>query len=129
MRLPKALIILNGLGALVAAGFSVVALFLPEAALPAGASVTPLATLYAEVYASRAVPLGVLTLVLLARGEGPALVAVLAIAGLAQLGDAVSGALHGVVRMVMGGGLLAALHLGSAYWLGRPVGATAPPAV
>ncbi len=118
MPLPRWLVALNALGALIAAGFSIAALLAPWMAL-SGSVATPLAALYAQVYAARAIPLGAVTLALLARRSWPALGPVLLIAGLAQLGDALSGAANGVPRMVLGGGFLAVLHLGSAWWAGR----------
>jgi hypothetical protein len=128
MRLPRTLLLLNALGALIAAGFSVAALLVPAAALPGGVPASALAVLYAQAYAARAIPLGAVTLGLLAwrppRGlvPGPVvggLLAALGVGGLAQLCDLLIGVAFGRLNMVLGGGLLAVIHLGSAGWLVR----------
>jgi hypothetical protein len=123
MPLPRWLTILNAIGALIAAGFSIAGLIAPAMALPGGPPASALAALYAQVYAARAIPLAGATLLLLGRRAPRGLAPVLAVAGLAQLGDAISGAANGVLRMVLGSALLAAIHLGSVWWLARATGA------
>ena len=110
-RLDRFLAFLNGAGALIAGGFSVTALVDPV--LVAGGADTPMARLYAGVYAARAVPLAVALLWALVR-RSPALVPFLVVAGLAQVGDAVVGVGFGKANMIVGGTLLAVIHLGSA---------------
>jgi hypothetical protein len=100
----------NGLGALIAAGFAVASAINP--ALPGGGTVTTLVRLYAWTYVVRAVPLAAALVVLLARRRpGPGLVPLLVVAGLAQAGDAVVGATLGLPSMFAGGGLYAVIHL------------------
>jgi hypothetical protein len=118
MPLPRTLLILNALGALIAAGFSLAAVLVPDLVLPGGPPASALAVLYAEAYAARAIPLGAVTLVLLARSSR-GLAPMLLVGGLAQLGDLVIGVQVGRLNMVLGGGLLAVIHLGSAWWLLR----------
>ena len=120
----------NGLGALIAAGFAVASVIDP--ALPGGGSVDSLVRLYAGIYVVRAVPLAAVLVVLLARPRpAPGLVPLLVVAGLAQAGDAVVGAIYRQPAMLVGGGLYAVIHLATAGWLRiRPVGwhAVRPPA-
>jgi hypothetical protein len=107
---------INGLGALIAAGFAVVSAIDP--ALPAGGSVTSLVRLYAGTYAVRAVPLAVALVALLTRPRpAPGLVPLLVVAGLAQAGDAVVGTAVGLPAMIAGGGVFAVIHLATATWL------------
>jgi hypothetical protein len=109
---------LNGVGALISAGFAIAGLLDP-AAISAG-PVTALVRLYAGAYAVRAIPLtAVLLLLLVRRGPMVALVPLLVVAGLAQVGDAVIGIGLGQPGMLAGGSLLAAVHLLSAGWLHR----------
>jgi hypothetical protein len=109
---------LNGVGAVISAGFAVAGLVDP-AAISAG-PVTTLVWLYTGAYAVRAVPLAaVLLFLLVRRGSTAALVPVLVVAGLAQLGDAVIGVGLGQPGMLAGGTLLGAIHLLSAVWLLR----------
>src|SRR2546429_1311385 len=95
---------LNGVGALISAGFAVAGLVVPAAI--ADGAVTSLVRLYAGAYAVRAIPLAAVLIFLLARrASTPALVPVLLVAGLAQLGDAVVGVAIGQPGMAGGGAL------------------------
>jgi hypothetical protein len=118
---------INGFGALIAAGFAVASAIDP--ALPGGGSVTTLVRIYAGTYVVRAVPLAATLVVLLARPRpAPGLVPLLVIAGLAQAGDAVIGAILGKPAMLAGGALYAVIHLATAVWLQiRAAGTSKPP--
>jgi hypothetical protein len=109
---------INAGGALISAGFAVVALIDP-AAIGDGA-VTTLVELYAGAYAVRAIPLTAVLLFLLARrATTPAIAPILVLAGLTQFGDAAVGMHVRQPGMVIGGSLLAMVHLLSAVWLYR----------
>jgi hypothetical protein len=106
---------INGLGAVIAAVFAVVSVVNPG--FPGG-SVNSLAQLYAGTYAVRAVPLAVVLVLLLIRSRPtPTLVFVLLIAGLAQGGDAMLGAIYGQPAMLVGGSVYAVIHLSTAAWI------------
>lgn len=116
---------LLGLNAAMAAGSAaaaVIGVLHPSLVLPAGTEPTAGLRMYAQAYAVRAVPLAA-ALVYLLRGEHRALLPVLAVAGVAQLGDAYIGITRGVTGMAVGGTLAAATHLGTAWWLTRRTGA------
>jgi hypothetical protein len=107
--------IVNGLGAVIAAVFAVISVIDPS--FPGG-SLNALVHLYAGTYVVRAVPLAVVLVILLIRSRyKSALIAVLLIAGLAQLGDAVFGVIYGQSAMFIGGGTYAMIHLATAVWL------------
>jgi hypothetical protein len=107
----------NGLGALIAAGFAVASAINPALA-DGGGSVTNLVRLYAFAYAVRAVPLAAALIVLLVRPRpAPSLVPLLVVAGLAQSGDSVVGASLGLPAMFAGGAMYALIHLATAGWL------------
>ena len=109
---------LNALGAIVAAGFAVAATIDPGLVLP-GEAATDGARFYAQVYAARALPLTLVLLVALGARATPALVPLLVLAGLVQAVDAALGLVWHRPSMIVGGGLLAVVHLASAYRL-RP---------
>jgi hypothetical protein len=115
----RTVLIVNALGALIAGGFAVAALVDPAAILP-GVTASAGLRLYAAAYAARQLPLTAVLLGLLARPARRALVPVLVLAGLVQAGDVVIGVASQRVGMIVGGGLLAVVHLASARWLGRP---------
>lgn len=109
--------IANGAAALLSVGASLLALVKPDVLLPTGSEATPLVTFYAQAYAARALPIGAAVLALLAGRDRGGLPAVLAVAGLAQAGDALIGAgLHNP-GMVAGSSVGAVIHLVSAYRL------------
>ncbi|MDH6132937.1 hypothetical protein P3T37_002323 [Kitasatospora sp. MAA4] len=109
----------NALAALVSAGSSVAGVLRPGLALPKGEPVTVGTDLYARAYAARAVPLGLAAALLAATGTKAAVWPVLAVAGLAQVGDSAIGARHRNAGMALGAGAFAVLHLVSAWWLAR----------
>ena len=111
---------LNGIGALVAGGFAVVAWIDPTLVLPGGTGY-PGAEFAAEGYAARQLPLTAVLVFLLARPARMGLIPVLVLAGLVQLADVAIGVAWGKPNMVIGGGLLAAIHLITAVWLSRRV--------
>jgi len=108
---------LNGLGAVIGGIFAVIGSVNPGFQ---GGSVNTLVHIYAGAYAVRAVPIAIVLVGLLARPRRtPALVPLLLVAGLAQGGDAVLGAIHGQPAMLAGGGAYAVIHLATALWLSR----------
>ncbi|SRR6266536_97605 len=110
--LPRWLVAANVAGALAAAGASVVGLIRPAFVL-AGSAATPLAEIYTQVYAARALPLGAALVVVLLSRRRAGLRMLLVVSGLAQVADAAIGVRYGAPGMVVGGTLLAAVHLGS----------------
>ena len=116
---PRWLVVANVLGALASSAASVVGLVHPTFVL-AGSASTPLADIYTQAYAARALPLGAaLVFVLLSRRRRPGLRPLLLVSGLAQVADAAIGVRYGTPGMMVGGTLLAVVHLGSAAWLRR----------
>ncbi|MEY9872624.1 hypothetical protein ABH931_002101 [Streptacidiphilus sp. MAP12-33] len=107
----------NVLAALVSTGSAVAGMLRPGLALTTGEAITGGVRFYASAYAIRAVPLGLLTAALVVAGDTPALVPVLAVAGLVQLGDSALGARRRNPGMAYGAGAFAALHLATACWL------------
>ncbi len=108
--------LINALFTLVSSTFALIALIRPGQ-MPAGDDpVTPAVSLYARLYAARALPLGVVTLVLLGMGEWRSLVPILIVAGLAQLGDVAAGVPQRNRGMIAGATLAAVVHLASAWW-------------
>jgi hypothetical protein len=89
------------------------ALILPRTDVSAAVEIS------AWAYGVRAIPLGAAVLILLTTQGKRGLVPVLLVAGVAQLGDAVIGAMHGIPGMLAGGSTLAAIHLGSSLWIAR----------
>jgi hypothetical protein len=114
----RIVLVLNALGALISAGFGVVALLNPALILP-GADISAAVEISSWAYAVRAIPLGVALLILLTTQGNRGLVPVLVVSGVAQIGDAVIGAIHGIPNMLFGGSTLAILELGTAAWLLR----------
>jgi hypothetical protein len=107
----------NAVAALVSSGSALAGMLRPGLALASGEAVTGGVRFYASAYALRAAPLGLLTAALIAAGDRPALVPVLAVAGLVQVGDSMLGARRRHLGMAFGAGLFAALHLAAALWL------------
>jgi hypothetical protein len=114
----RIVVALNAAGALISAGFGLVAMLDPALVLP-GTDASAAVEIYAWAYGMRAVPLGAAVLILLTTQGKRGLIPVLLISGIAQLADAVIGARHGIPGMLAGGSALAAIHLGSAAWLAR----------
>ncbi|RMI31163.1 hypothetical protein [Nocardia stercoris] len=109
--------VLNALVVVVSGVSCLVGLLRPHLALPAGESVTPGVTLFLGGYAARAIPLSVVALAVLATGNRAAIIPILVVAGLAQIGDAALGArLHNYPMAATCVGL-GAVHLGTAIWL------------
>lgn len=115
----NALLVANALGALVSAGSSVAAVARPGLVLPADEPVTGGTHMYARAYAVRAVPLGFATALALWATDPATAWPMLTVAGLAQVGDSAIGARHRNTGMAVGGGVLAVLHLASAWWVAR----------
>lgn len=112
----------NLVTAAASAAFGAVALLSPAMLLPPGhPEITSGAVYYAAMYGVRAVPLAV-AFVLVALRARPgfvgALVPLLAVAGMVQLGDIAIGAAYGTTA-VAGGTVAAAIHLGSRLVLAR----------
>lgn len=116
--LPRWLVVANVLGALASSAASVVGLVHPTFVL-AGSASTPLADVYTQAYAARALPLGAALVFVLLSRRRPGLRPLLVVSGLAQVADAAIGVRYGTPGMMVGGTLLAVVHLGSAAWLRR----------
>ncbi|PJN29929.1 hypothetical protein [Kitasatospora sp. CB02891] len=114
-----ALLVANALVALLSAGSGVVGAIRPGLVLAANEPITAGTHLYARAYAARAVPLGVLTALVVTVGPCAAAWPVLLVAGLAQVGDTAIGVRRRNVGMTIGAGTTAVLHLATAWWLGR----------
>ncbi|MFI9159570.1 hypothetical protein [Kitasatospora aureofaciens] len=113
--LPKPLVIANAAGAVLSMASCAAGLINPGIGLPKGEPVTGGVRFYAEAYAARALPLGAVLLHQLVRGRGgPALPAVLLLAGAVQAGDAAIGVRTRNPGMALGAGALALLHLETA---------------
>src|SRR5262249_13955918 len=97
---------LNGVGALVAAGFAVAASIDPTLGAP-GLAASADADFYAQVSAARQLPLTAVLVFLLTRPVRHGLVPMLVLAGLVQAADVAIGVGWGKPNMVIGGGLLA----------------------
>ena len=108
----------NLLGALASSAASVVGLVHPTFVL-AGSASTPLADIYTQAYAARALPLGAALVFVLLSRRRPGLRTLLVVSGLAQVADAAIGLRYGTPGMIAGGTTLAVVHLGSAWWLRR----------
>ncbi|MFI1380789.1 hypothetical protein [Embleya sp. NPDC020886] len=121
----RAVLLVNAAMALGAAGSAVLGMVDPGILSGSGAEVSDGMRMYAQAYGVRAVPLAAGLLYLLARRTDRGLIPILAVAGAAQLGDAVIGIEQGITGMALGGTLSATVHLASAWWLTRPT-ATAP---
>jgi len=116
--MTRIILLINALGAVISAGFGLAALLDPALILPGG-DVSPAVEVGAWAYGVRAVPLGVALLILLTTQGKRGLVPLLVVSGVAQIGDAVIGATHGIPNMAIGGTALAVLELGTALWLRR----------
>ena len=106
----------NALVAVITAAAAVLATANPAMFAPGQAA--PLADFYAQAYLVRAIPISGVLLGLLAT-KRPGLQPVLLLAGLAQVGDVVVGALHAQPVMIAGATFGAVVHLGSAWFLRR----------
>ncbi|MFI6165937.1 hypothetical protein ACIBCN_04040 [Nocardia sp. NPDC051052] len=111
------LAVANAAVAVVSGVSCLVGLARPAMALAEGEQITSASTFFLGAYAARALPLSVVTLFMLASGDTPAIAAVLAIAGLAQVGDAIVGARQRNIPMAVTCVGLAAVHLGTMAWL------------
>ncbi|WP_051182216.1 DUF4267 domain-containing protein [Nocardia vinacea] len=125
-KLTRSAIIVNAVGASVAVAFSVAALVDPTLAITSSAD-SPGVDLYAQAYAARAIPLGAALLFSLTSRRKRALLPLLTVSGAVQLGDVAIGATQGVPGMMVGGSVLALIHLATAgqLALGRSRSATA----
>jgi hypothetical protein len=110
------LLVANAAGALLSGGSALVGLARPRLALPAGEPVTAGVRTLVLAYAARAVPLCLVTVVLLATGDRTAVAPLLLVGGLAQVGDAWIGWTRRIPGMIATTLALTALHLGSAWW-------------
>ncbi|MGW7386123.1 hypothetical protein [Streptomyces sp. NPDC054794] len=113
------LIAANGLASLTSAGFCIAGMARPGLALPKGMAVNGGTHLYANAYGARAIPLAAVTLALFAMGDRSTVAPVLAIAGLAQIGDSAIGVQQRNKGMAICASLLGVLHLASAWWFHR----------
>ncbi|MEU6085638.1 DUF4267 domain-containing protein [Streptomyces sp. NPDC047085] len=110
------LVVANALASLVSAGSCVAGMIRPGLALPKGMAVNGGTRLYANAYGARAIPLAAVTLALFALGDRSVVAPVLAIAGLAQIGDSAIGVQQRNKGMAICAGVFAVLHLASAWW-------------
>ncbi len=115
--MPLALTLLNVAIALLTGGAAVLGLVRPTLLAPAGTTASPGVTMYAQAYAARALPLSAVAVAVLVGDLHDALVPVLAIAGLAQVGDVIIGALQRNSGMLAGSATSAVIHLGSVAWI------------
>jgi len=115
--MPWWLSLLNSSLGVVSAGFGVVAVIRPQTLAPSGCG-EPGRRFYPAMYAARSVPLGLLVAAVawLAPAQSLTLL-VLAAAAAAQLGDAVIGAAHRMLGMVVFPLASAVLHLAGATYL------------
>ena len=112
--LPRSVVALNVAGLAVSAVFTVRGLRRPETAVPDGGA-PEAADFWSEFAAARTLPLtGLLAVQLLRSNSSTALPALLAVAGVAQLGDAVIGARRSNRPMTIAPALMGAVHLVSA---------------
>ncbi|WP_433684298.1 hypothetical protein [Nocardia sp. CA-119907] len=125
-KLTKSAIIVNAIGAGVAMAFSTAALIDPTLVVTGGAD-SPGVDMYAQAYAARAIPLGAALLFSLTSRHKRGLLPLLIVSGAVQLGDVAIGAAQGVPGMMVGGTVLAFIHLATAgqLALGRNRGAAA----
>ncbi|GAA2507726.1 hypothetical protein Ahu01nite_059310 [Winogradskya humida] len=117
------MLVLNGISALASAYFGIVALVAPGALPGINDGVTDTAKFFADMYAVRALPIAAVLLWLVACGwrqHRPGLIPVLLVAGISQFGDATIGIAAGTASMIVGAAFATIVHLGSAWWLGRP---------
>ncbi len=114
--IPRTIVGLNVIAAVISAAAAVLANVDPALLVPGDA--TPLVDFYAQAYLVRALPISAVLIGLLATRR-PGLRPALLVAGLAQVGDIVIGALHGQPMMITGATLGAVIHLGSAWLLRR----------
>ncbi|WP_433526472.1 DUF4267 domain-containing protein [Nocardia pseudovaccinii] len=112
-KLTRSTIIVNAVGAGVAVAFSVAALIDPTLAIT-GSADSPGVDLYAQAYAARAIPLGAALLFSLTSRRKRALLPLLTVSGAVQLGDGAIGAAQGIPGMMVGGSVLALIHLATA---------------
>ncbi|WP_433192657.1 hypothetical protein ACQP1G_28615 [Nocardia sp. CA-107356] len=112
-KLTKSAIIVNAIGASVAMAFSAAALVDPTLVITGGAD-SPGVDLYAQAYAARAIPLGAALLFSLASRRKRGLLPLLTVSGAVQLGDVAIGATQGIPGMLVGGTVLALIHLATA---------------
>lgn len=115
--MPLTLTLLNAAIALLTGGAAVLGLARPTLLTPAGTTASPGVTMYARAYAARALPLSAVALAVLIGDVHDALVPVLAIAGSAQVGDMIIGALQRNPGMFTGSTASAVVHLGSVAWI------------
>ncbi|MBF6172079.1 hypothetical protein [Nocardia blacklockiae] len=115
--MPLALTLLNAATALLTGGAAVLGLTRPALLAPAGTVVSPGVAMYARMYAARALPLSAVTLAVLVGDVHDAVVPVLLIAGLAQVGDMIVAALQRNPGMLAGSTLSAVVPLGSVVWI------------
>jgi hypothetical protein len=116
------LLVLNATLAVTGAGFGAVAVLRPHALVATlrSAPIDAATRYYAQMYGSRAIPLGAATAVACvaaARSDDVPLLPWLVVAGAAQLGDVLIGLRHRVTGMVVGASIAAIAHLGSAVLL------------
>ncbi|MEW9534420.1 hypothetical protein [Microbispora sp. NPDC049125] len=105
------LLVLNVLAALGAAGSSVAGVVKPGLGLRPDEETTAGVHFYTRAYAARALPLGVVTALVLVWGPSVAVVPLLVVSGLAQVGDSVLGIMRRNLGMALGAGAFAVIHL------------------
>ncbi|MBF6064861.1 hypothetical protein IU500_25530 [Nocardia terpenica] len=115
MPAHAALAVVNAVFALVSGGFAIAAALRP--AVLAHGPVTSAASLYAWMYAARAIPLTIAVVILPTLGDRSGLVAILLVSGAVQAADVAIGAAQRNWGMTTGAAVGAAVHFGSAWWL------------
>ncbi|MRH89243.1 hypothetical protein GFY24_17610 [Nocardia sp. SYP-A9097] len=112
-----AIALANAVVAVISGASSVAGMVRPALAVPGGGTVNEGTTFFAYGYGARAVPLSLVLLTLLAVDARGGLAPILVVAGLAQIGDGIIGASRRNWPMAATCAVLAAVHLGSAWWL------------
>lgn len=110
-------VVANSVVAVISGVSCLIGLARPRLALAEGEDLTSAATFFLGAYAARALPLSVVTVVVLIAGNETAALPVLVVAGLAQIGDAIVGVRQRNTPMAITCVGLAAVHLGTAAWL------------
>ncbi|MGC5246725.1 hypothetical protein ACPXB3_07340 [Gordonia sp. DT219] len=114
--MPALIVVGNVLAALASAGFAMVALTAP--ARLTGGEVTASVRYYSQMFAARSLPIAAAVVVAMAVNPNTAaVIVILAVAGVSQVGDVVIGIATKTAGMVAGAGICALIHLVSVVHL------------